>query len=253
MADKDTIYYGLVGYPLGHSFSRKFFNDRFASEHRNAEYVNFEIPDIEQFPEAIAKCGNVAGLNVTIPYKKQVIHLLDDMDTAAREMGAVNVIKFVKTIDGKIRLKGYNSDVIGFCDSIRPMLCAEDRKALILGTGGASQAVEYGLKSLGLQVQFVSRHHSERAIAYEEIAPEMLTEQYSVIVNCTPLGMFPKVDACPNIDYSLLSSRHLCYDLVYNPEQTLFLRRAAERGARTKNGLEMLHLQALAAWEIWNK
>lgn len=244
--------YGLIGYPLGHSFSKNFFNEKFASEKINAEYVNFEIPTIKDFPKVIAENPNLAGLNVTIPYKEQVIPYLDGLDSDAAEIGAVNVIK-LKSVNGKRKLIGYNSDVIGFTRSIEPLLEPYHTKALILGTGGASKAVYHGLKKLGLECLFVSRgRHNETTITYEELTPELM-EEYKVIVNCTPVGMYPKADEYPHIPYHCLTPKHLLYDLLYNPDTTLFMRKGAEQGAVVKNGLEMLLLQAFGAWEIWNQ
>ena len=244
--------YGLLGYPLSHSFSMNFFNEKFRSENINAEYVNFEIPTIKDFPDIIRENPNLQGLNVTIPYKEQVISYLDDMSENAREIGAVNVIKFVRNKSGKkLKLVGYNSDVIGFQQSIEPLLQPYHQKALILGTGGSSKAVKQGLKRLGLQHQFVSRTRETNAISYEDLNPEIMQE-YTVIINCTPVGMFPHVDECPNIPYDMLTSQHLLYDLLYNPDETLFLKKGKEKGAETKNGLEMLILQAFASWDFWN-
>ena len=244
--------YGLLGYPLGHSFSRNYFNQKFEAEKIDAEYLNFEIPEIKEIKNVIKENPELNGLNVTIPYKEQVIPYLDDLDEDARLIGAVNVIKFSKGLFGKVKLKGYNSDIIGFKQSIEPLLKEHHRKALILGTGGASKAVFQGLKQLGVAATFVSRKAKEFYITYEEITPKTM-EQYTVIVNTTPLGMYPNVNACPNIPYDLLTSDHLLYDLLYNPDETLFMRKGKEKGAVVKNGLEMLLLQAFAAWEIWQK
>lgn len=244
--------YGLLGYPLGHSFSKNYFNQKFEAEKIDAEYLNFEIPDIKEIKSVIKENPELNGLNVTIPYKQQVIPYLDDLDDDARLIGAVNVIKFSKGLFGKVKLKGYNSDIIGFKQSIEPLLKDHHRKALILGTGGASKAVFHGLKQLGIAASFVSRQSKEYCITYEEIT-EKIMEQYHVIVNTTPLGMYPNVNACPNIPYELLTSDHLLYDLLYNPDETLFMQKGKERGAVVKNGLEMLLLQAFAAWEIWQK
>ena len=177
---------------------------------------------------------------------------MDDLDDDARLIGAVNVIKFTKSRFGKLKLKGYNSDIIGFKQSIEPLLSETHHKALILGTGGASKAVFHGLKQLGIGATLVSRKHKEFCITYEEITPEIM-KQYTVIVNTTPLGMYPHIDTCPDIPYDLITSRHLLYDLLYNPDETLFMKKGKERGATVKNGLEMLLLQAFAAWEIWQK
>ena len=244
--------YGLLGYPLGHSFSRNYFNQKFEAERIDAEYLNFEIPEIKEIKNVIKENPELNGLNVTIPYKEQVIPYLDDLDEDARLIGAVNVIKFSKGLFGKVKLKGYNSDIIGFKQSIEPLLKEHHRKALILGTGGASKAVFQGLKQLGVASTFVSRKAKEYCITYEEITPKVM-EQYTVIVNTTPLGMYPNVNACPDIPYDPLTSDHLLYDLLYNPDETLFMRKGKEKGAVVKNGLEMLLLQAFAAWEIWQK
>ena len=244
--------YGLIGYPLKHSFSIGYFNEKFRSEGVDAEYVNFEIPSINDFMEVIEENPNLSGLNVTIPYKEQVIPFLDSLDTDTAKIGAVNVIKIIRQPKGKVKLVGYNSDIIGFTQSIQPLLLPSHKKALLLGTGGASKAVFHGLKNLGIESVFVSRTHKPGMLTYEELTPEVMAE-YTVIVNCTPVGMYPKVDFCPNIPYEYLTPNHLLYDLLYNPNVTLFMKKGEERGAITKNGLEMLLLQAFAAWEIWHK
>jgi shikimate dehydrogenase len=244
--------YGLIGYPLGHSFSKNFFNEKFSSEGIDAEYVNFEIPSIKDFPNVLLENPTLQGLNVTIPYKQQVIPYLDELDEDARQIGAVNVIKVIRPEKGKVRLVGYNSDVMGFSGSIEPLLEPRHRKALILGTGGASKAVDYGLRKLGLEVKFVSRRKQEGMLTYEELTPEVM-DDYKVIVNCSPVGMFPHTDECPQIPYELLTPNHLLFDLIYNPDVTLFMKKGKERGAIVKNGLEMLLLQAFGAWNIWNK
>lgn len=244
--------YGLIGYPLKHSFSIDFFNEKFKSECIDAEYVNYEIPEINDFMEVIEESPNLHGLNVTIPYKEQVIPFLDELDKDTAKIGAVNVIKIIRNSKGKVKLKGYNSDIIGFSQSIQPLLQPHHKKALILGTGGASKAVYHGLKNLGIDSTFVSRTQQKGMLIYEELTPEIIAE-HTVIVNCTPLGMYPKVDFCPAIPYKSLTPKHLLYDLLYNPNVTLFMKKGEEQGAVTKNGLEMLLLQAFAAWEIWNK
>lgn len=244
--------YGLIGYPLGHSFSKTFFNQKFTSENINAEYVNFEIKEIKEIKNVIKENPTLRGLNVTLPYKTQVIPYLDDIDEDARLIGAVNVIKFTKGMFGKIKLKGYNSDIIGFKDSIAPLLDPHHRKALILGTGGAARSVFQGLKQLGIGATLVSRNPHEFGITYEEITSKTLS-QYTVIINATPLGMYPNINECPGIPYELLTPKHLLYDLLYNPDETLFMKKGKEKGATVKNGLEMLLLQAFAAWEIWQK
>lgn len=242
--------YGLIGYPLGHSFSVNYFNQKFADEGINAKYINFEIADVEQIIEVLAANPELKGLNVTIPYKERVIEFLDQLSPEARAIGAVNVIRV--THDGdKIHMKGFNSDVIGFTQSIEPMLEDYHKKALVLGTGGASKAICFGLKSLGLETVCVSRYERPETICYKDITPEVVAE-YNVIVNCTPVGMFPHSNECPQLPYEALDERNILYDLVYNPDTTLFMKKGAERGAQVKNGLEMLLLQAFASWEMWN-
>lgn len=245
--------YGLIGYPLKHSFSIGYFNEKFEAENIDAEYVNFEIPDIRDFMEVVEENPNLCGLNVTIPYKEQVIPYLDELDKDAAKIGAVNVIKIIRQPKGKVKLVGYNSDIIGFTRSIEPLLKTHHEKALILGTGGAAKAVYRGLENLGLKATYVSRtKKSDEVLTYRELTPEIMQE-YTVIVNCTPVGMYPKVDFCPDIPYDLLTPNHLLYDLLYNPNETLFMKKGMEQGATVKNGLEMLLLQAFVSWEIWNK
>lgn len=242
--------YGLIGFPLGHSFSINFFNEKFENEGIKAKYINFEIPQIEDLPEILASNPELKGLNVTIPYKQKVMAYLDELSPEAKAIGAVNVIR-VSHKGKDVVLKGFNSDVIGFTRSIEPMLEPAHKKALILGTGGASRAIEYGLKTLGLETLFVSRTKKENTITYEEVTPEIIRE-YNVIVNCTPLGMYPKADTCPDIPYEAMDGHTILYDLIYNPDETLFLTKGAKYGAITKNGLEMLLLQAFASWDFWN-
>ncbi len=244
--------YGLIGFPLTHSFSKTYFNNKFESENINAEYLNFEIPDIGDLMEVVAEYPDLCGLNVTIPYKEQVIPYMDEMDADAAAIGAVNVIKFIRSKGDDLRFKGYNSDIVGFCDSIRPLLTPYRDKALVLGTGGASKAVVRGLQNLGVESQLVSRNKKEGVITYGEIDAEIMAT-HKIIVNTTPLGMYPHVDECPDIPYGLLTPQHLCYDLLYNPDVTLFMKRAREMGAEVKNGLEMLLLQAFESWRIWNE
>ena len=242
--------YGLIGYPLGHSFSRDFFNEKFRNEGIDAEYVNFEIPDISRFPEILTENPDLRGLNVTIPYKEKIISYMDTLSEEARQIGAVNVVR-VSERKGQTYLKGFNSDVIGFTRSIEPLLEPKHKKALILGTGGASKAIRYGLEQLGLEYRLVSRTPREGVWSYNQLTPETMQE-YTVIVNCTPVGMYPHPDTCPPLPYEAIGHDHLLYDLVYNPEETLFLRKGRGQGAITKNGLEMLLLQAYAGWEFWH-
>ena len=239
--------YGIIGYPLGHSFSRGFFTEKFARESIDAQYLNFEIPDVAMLSDVLRDNPEPRGLNVTLPHKQAVIPLLDEMSEEAMEIGAVNVIR---VRNGK--LKGFNSDIIGFTNSIKPLLQPHHRKALVLGTGGASKAIRVGLNRLGIEWTYVSRSPRDGMVTYEDITAEALQE-YTVIVNCSPVGMFPKVDAAPAIPYELLSPQHLLFDCVYNPEETLFMKKGRKQGATVKNGLEMLHLQAAASWNFWNE
>ena len=242
--------YGLIGHPLVHSFSQNYFNAKFENERINARYINFEIPSIDDLAEVLARNPELKGLNVTRPYKEKVIPFLDSISPEAKSIGAVNVIR-VSHKGSKTILKGFNSDVIGFTKSIEPMLESCHKKAMILGTGGASKAIDYGLKSLGLETMFVSRFNRPGTVRYDNITPEMMKE-YNVIVNCTPCGMYPHTDECPNLPYEAIDEHNILYDLLYNPDFTLFMEKGAERGATIKNGLEMLLLQAFASWEIWH-
>lgn len=239
--------YGIIGYPLGHSFSKGFFTEKFARESIDAQYLNFEIPDVAMLSDVLRDNPELRGLNVTLPHKQAVIPFLDEMSEEAMEIGAVNVIR---VRNGK--LKGFNSDIIGFTNSIKPLLQPHHRKALVLGTGGASKAIRVGLNRLGIEWTYVSRSPRDGMVTYEDITAETLQE-YTVIVNCSPVGMFPKVDAAPAIPYELLSPQHLLFDCVYNPEETLFMKKGRKQGATVKNGLEMLHLQAVASWKFWNE
>ncbi|MBQ8487785.1 MAG: shikimate dehydrogenase [Prevotella sp.] len=244
--------YGLIGYPLGHSFSISYFNQKFADENINAKYENYEIPSIDQLQEILDTTPNLRGLNVTIPYKEKVIPFLDSVTPEAQAIGAVNVIR-VSHEGNDVKLKGYNSDVIGFTKSIEPMLDKKwHKKALILGTGGASKAINYGLKSLGLETVYVSRYQRPGTIQYESITPEVVKE-YNVIVNCTPVGMYPHTEECPPLPYDAMDSHTILYDLIYNPDETFFMRLGSKYGAEVKNGLEMLLLQAFASWEFWHE
>lgn len=242
--------YGLIGFPLGHSFSIGYFNEKFQNEGIDAQYINFEIPSIENLPEVLASNPELKGLNVTIPYKEKVISYLDELSPEACAIGAVNVIR-VSHKGKKVYLKGFNSDVIGFTQSIEPMIeTTIHKKALILGTGGASKAIKHGLQSLGLETLFVSRTPKQGMISYDDITAETVKE-YNVIVNCTPCGMYPKVNTCPQLPYEAMNERNILYDLIYNPDETLFMTKGKAQGANVKNGLEMLLLQAFASWEFW--
>ncbi len=246
--------FGLIGYRLGHSFSKNFFTRKFEKENlRDHEYVNFELDSIGEFPGLFEKNDHLYGLNCTIPYKQQVIPFLDEIREEAAEAGAVNTIKIIRQPEG-LKLIGFNTDIYGFEHSFRPLLKEKHQKALILGTGGASKAVKYVLNKMG--IVFLSAttksEPGEREIRYEDIEDTLLRE-FLIIIQTTPLGMFPNNDVCPDIPYHLLTGDHLLYDLVYNPEETLFMKRGREKGATVKNGLEMLHLQAIRSWEIWNE
>ena len=242
--------YGLVGHPLGHSFSAGYFAEKFVREGIDATYTNFDFPDIAQLTTLIAESPQLKGVNVTIPHKQAVIPLLDALSDEAREIGAVNVVRIMREADGTVRTKGFNSDVIGFTNSLRPLLKPHHQRALVLGCGGASRAIVYGLRKLGVIPTYVSRTKAEGRLTYEELTPSVLAEHH-IIVNCSPVGTFPNVDEAPKLPYHLLTPLHLCYDLVYNPLETAFMRKASAQGAVVKNGLEMLHLQAEAAWEMW--
>lgn len=253
MAVEYKKIYGLIGYPLGHSFSQDFFNKKFASEYINAEYVNFEIPKIEDLKNSVLRTPGLTGFNVTIPYKEQIIPYLDEIDEEAAKIGAVNVVKVYRNAKGDItKLKGFNSDIIGFTESIGAFLKPWHKKALILGTGGAAKAVYHGLAKLGIEPVYVSRTPGQGKLTYSDLTPEMMAE-YTVIVNTTPLGMYPNMDKCADIPYECLTDKHLCYDLLYNPDETLFMKKSAQQGAVTKNGLEMLLMQAFGAWNIWSQ
>ncbi len=245
--------YGLIGYPLTHSFSKSFFNQKFESEHIDAEYINFEIPTIADFKNVLKQNPTLNGINVTIPYKTQVIPFLDELTDNAKAIGAVNVIKLTKGYFGQTKLVGHNTDILGFKQSIEPLLDpTKHKKALILGTGGASKAIFHGLKQLGIESIFVSRTPIKDGLTYNDLTPAII-EAHTVIVNTTPVGMFPHSDACPDIPYEHITDQHLLYDLLYNPDETLFMKKGKQQGAEVKNGLEMLLLQAFAGWKIWTE
>lgn len=238
-------HFGLIGRTLGHSFSQRYFTEKFRQEGIDAEYRNYEMPDASGVSPLIESVPNLVGLNVTIPYKRDVIPLLSSLSDEARAIGAVNVIRIRD-------MRGFNTDVVGFRESLRPLLQPHHTRALVLGTGGASLAVKHGLHQLGIETQSVSRTRTRDTITYSDLDAEVM-KSHTIIVNCTPLGTFPNVDECPDIPYHMLTFRHLLFDLVYNPAETLFLRRGRELGATVKNGYEMLVLQAEAAWRIWNE
>lgn len=243
--------FGLIGYPLSHSFSRKFFTEKFSGEAIDAEYLNFEIENISQLPHLIAAHPDLEGLNVTIPYKELVIKFLDYTDEAASEIHAVNTIRIHRS-GHHVSLHGYNTDIEGFQESIKPLLQKHHHKALVLGTGGASKAVVMALANLGIDSILISRNpEGNEELSYSDLDEDVM-DNYKIIVNTSPIGAYPNIEGCPEIPFELITPKHLMYDLVYNPEVTEFLKLGQQRGAVIKNGLEMLHIQALASLKIWN-
>ncbi|RNL86336.1 shikimate dehydrogenase [Sinomicrobium pectinilyticum] len=239
--------FGLIGKNISYSFSQVYFREKFEKlQLTDHSYVNFDLQDITKFPSIFTKHPDLRGCNVTIPYKEAVIPYLSGLSNKAKEIGAVNVIKVEKD-----RLTGYNTDYYGFQASLQPLLRKEHGKALILGTGGASKAVAFSLKELGIDHTFVSRKPEEGQISYEDL-DEKTMKNNPVIINCTPLGTYPDIESKPAIPYDYITPKHLLYDLIYNPAETSFLKEGKERGATTSNGLRMLQLQAEKAWEIWN-
>ncbi len=242
-------YFGLIGFPLGHSFSKQYFTDFFEENDIKAEYELYPLENISEFKQLIEQ-KEFSGLNVTIPYKTKVIQYLDELDETAAEVGAVNVIQFIRK-DNKTILKGYNSDVVGFENSLLPYLKKEHQKALILGTGGASKAVFYVMKKLDIEASFVSRTPSDEILSYEELNADIIKDNL-LIINTTPLGMSPNINTCPDIPYEHITENHLIYDLIYSPAETLFMQKAAKQGAVVVNGMEMLYGQAESAWKQWS-
>lgn len=243
--------YGLIGRPLTHSFSKKYFTEKFEKLGiTDARYELFPLDSLDELKPLLAAHPDLRGLNVTIPFKQAVLPLLDELDETAAAVGAVNTISIGQT------LKGYNTDVYGFRQSIKPFLTSQHERALILGTGGASKAVFHVLRTIGIDCAFVTRNKSavpegQLAFTYEEVNTHVV-DAFRLIVNTTPLGMFPSVESCAALPYVALGSEHLLYDLVYNPAETEFMKRGKAHGARVMNGLDMLQLQAEKAWEIWN-
>ena len=243
--------YGLIGYPLDHSFSKSYFEDKFRNEKVNANYHLFPITDLAGFKNLIETNPNLRGLNVTIPYKQQIIPLLDELDETAQEIQAVNCIRFQRNANG-IRLVGFNTDAYGFQESLKSLANNLPDKALILGTGGASKAVSFVFDRLHIEHLFVSRKpHACKHIQYATLNKQLLDE-FRFIVNTSPVGMYPNPLQFPDIPYDLLNENNLLYDLIYNPEETQFLKKGSASGAQIKNGMEMLHLQAGKSWQIWN-
>ncbi|MEM9869042.1 MAG: shikimate dehydrogenase [Bacteroidota bacterium] len=238
--------YGLLGKNISYSFSKGYFTEKFKKlELKDHSYENFDIQTISEFPNIIQK-NRLKGLNVTIPYKEQILSFLDEIDEKAKKIGAVNTIKFAEN-----GLHGFNTDIFGFEESIKPFLKAHHNKALILGTGGASKAIRFVLEELGITYNYVSRSTNPTTLDYSLLDKPIL-EEHTVIINCTPLGTFPEIQNKPNIPYQYLNKNHLLFDLVYNPLKTKFLRLGEEKGASVCNGLKMLELQADKSWEIWN-
>ena len=235
-------HYGIIGYPLHHSFSAKYFSEKFEREGIEAEYSLYPIGMEDLRLKIEDLFHRLDGMNVTMPYKQTIIPYLDRLDETAEAVGAVNVVH---------KRVGYNTDCLGFMESIKPLLRAFDRKALVLGTGGASKAVCYGLKQLGIAPTLVSRTPKDGMIGYSDLTEGLMAE-HTIIVNCTPLGMVPDTESYPPIPYELISAQHLLFDCIYNPEETVFLRKGRAQGAKTQNGIEMLYGQAKAAWKIWN-
>ena len=239
--------FGLLGKNIDYSFSRGYFKDKFETNKLDCSYNNFDLEKIEDFESLITSDIEITGLNVTIPYKQVVIPYLDAIDSEAQEIGAVNTIKIE---NGK--LTGFNTDHYGFQQSLKAHLKPHHKKALILGTGGASKAIAYALKKLGICFEYVSRTKSHNVkYTYKSLATSGI-EDYQIIINCTPLGTFPDIHKCPEIPYEHITSKHLLFDLIYNPEETLFLKQGNAKNATTLNGLEMLRLQAEKSWELWN-
>jgi shikimate dehydrogenase len=243
--------FGLIGYPLGHSFSVAYFTEKFSKEGIDAEYRNFPLEEVSAFRELVRKEPGLAGLNVTVPYKQQIIPYLDALDRTARTVRAVNTIVFCRK-DNRLSLLGYNTDVAGFERSLKEHLKSRHKRALVLGTGGSSKAIAHVLEGLGIEYRKVSRARREGVLSYEELDRETVAKSL-LIINTTPLGMFPRADTCPAIMYEALTPDHLLFDLVYNPGRTLFLSKGEKQGASVVNGYDMLVYQAEASWEIWNR
>lgn len=243
---------GLIGFPLGHSFSKKYYLEKFEKENiQGIDYNLYPLEDIHQFPDLYQETDGLYGVNVTIPYKQTIIPFLDELSPEAQQMNAVNCIQIKKKDEG-YHLKGFNTDAFGFEESLKPLLKPHHNKALILGNGGAAQAVVFSLQKLGITYTFVSRTKTDTNLTYSELNDAIIKEN-TLIINCSPLGTYPNVDTCPDIPYESISEEHLLYDLVYNPEVTLFLKKGLEKGAAIKNGYDMLLLQAERNWIIWNE
>ncbi|WP_400080393.1 shikimate dehydrogenase family protein [Winogradskyella sp. R77965] len=247
--DKSKFKFGLVGRDISYSFSRGYFADKFKDDNLPHSYVNFDLQSIDELEDIIKNTSNLKGLNVTIPYKEEVMPILDSLNKKAEKIGAVNTIR----ITSNKKLIGYNTDFYGFKNSIEPHLKKHHKRALILGTGGASKAIAYALKKLKIEYNYVSRSKKKGVTyLYSELTDEIILA-HSIIINCTPIGTFPKVNKCPDIPYGAITKKHILFDLIYNPEKTKFLNTGEQKGATIINGLKMLKLQAEKSWEIWNK
>lgn len=241
--------FGLIGYPLSHSFSKQYFTKKFQEEGLDAEYCNFPIESLSELDIILRTEPYLVGLNVTIPYKTAIIPYLDELTDCARSIQSVNTIT-IEHVGDSWKLKGSNTDVIGCRESIEPHIKGHNM-ALILGTGGAAKAAYHVLEELGLECNFVSRTPDEGDFIYEDLTPEDIWE-HSIIINCTPSGMYPEIDSAPDIPYESITPEHVLFDMIYNPAETVFLKNGRKRGATTINGLKMLERQAEESWKIWN-
>ncbi|MCF6350411.1 MAG: shikimate dehydrogenase [Flavobacteriaceae bacterium] len=240
--------FGLLGKNIAYSFSKKHFTEKFRLENLSCIYENFDIDNMEKLPAFLKSIKNLKGFNVTIPYKESIFKYLDEIDVTAVKIGAVNTVKVIN----KIYLKGYNTDYYGFINSLKPLLEKQHKTAIILGNGGATKAVKYALTKLNIDFIVVSRNcQDENTISYTSLTKKHF--ENSIIINCTPLGTYPKIEECPNIPYQFINSNNLLYDLVYNPLESLFLKKGKENKSKIKNGLEMLALQAEKSWNIWKE
>ena len=243
---KENKIYGLIGKNIDYSFSKNFFSKKFKNENINYKYLNFDIQNISEFKSVISD-KKISGLNVTIPYKEDVIKYIDEISSDAKSIGAVNTIKISNN-----KLTGHNTDHIGFTKSIEKIDEFKNiESALILGSGGASKAIQFALDNMNIKYTIVSRSSSIKCINYNQVS-EKIIKNHKLIINCTPLGTFPDIEKCPEIDYRFLSPFNILYDLVYNPEQSSFLNKGVKAGCKIKNGLEMLEIQAIESWKIWN-
>lgn len=247
------IKLGLIGYPLAHSFSKTYYVQKFKEENiTDVIYDLYELERIDQFKDLYLNDSNIRGFNVTIPYKVAILPFLDELSEEVKAIGATNCITISRELNSAPRLCGYNTDIYGFQESIRPLLNENHKKALVLGTGGASKAVLYVLKKLQIPYKTVSRSKEKGHLTYDELT-ENLVQEHTIIINCSPVGTYPNINQCPQLPYQAITPQHLLYDLIYNPEETQFLKNGIQQGAIVKNGYEMLVLQAEKNWEIWHR